>query len=120
MGLELVPKPPKKLKESLGEEVTEELTEFIQKHQQFGNKTMIELSMEKYERRLVEETGKLRAEMHAGFGKIQEQFTDVYKEFARVHEKIGSLQESIQTQTRWMIAAIFGAIPLYLAIYKYL
>ncbi|TGK04535.1 hypothetical protein EHQ81_01775 [Leptospira selangorensis] len=120
MSLELVPKPSKKLKEALGEDVAEELVDYIEKSQSFGKKTMNELSTERYERRLMEETGKLRAEMHDGFSKIQEQFREVYKEFARIHEKIASLHEAIQTQTRWMIAAIFGAIPLYLALYKYL
>ncbi|TGL61434.1 LA_3696 family protein [Leptospira sarikeiensis] len=120
MGLELVPKPSKILRDALGDEVSDALIEFIQDSQRFGNKTMIELSTEKYERRLAEETGKLRveiaelrAEMHAGFGGVQEQFKDVYKAIFQV-------QESVQTQTKWIVASVFGAVPFYIALYKLL
>ncbi|WP_246050560.1 LA_3696 family protein [Leptospira langatensis] len=172
---------PKELRNSLGEEGTEALVGFLNQTQAGGRKFMEETISERFERRLVEETGQLRlelreetgklrielraeaaklrsemadlkleikqelqsevgklrqeltdfklevkeefkrvwiaiaelrAEMHAGFAKIQEQFTEVYKELAEIHK-------SINNQTKWIIAGIFGAVlPIYLALIK--
>lgn len=132
------PFPNKPLRDRLGEEGTEAFVEYIHKVQDNGRNYMIELSTERYERRLAEEVGslkmeiselrgetktlisELKAEMHAGFGGIQEQFQEVYREIARIHERISQIQDSIHTQTRWIIASIFGAVPFYLALYKFL
>ncbi len=127
MGLNIYPLPPKSLRNVLGEEGTEAFVEFLQKTQSLGRNTMLELSTERYERRLAEETGKLRteiaelrAEMFAGFSGIQEQFKEIYKELARMYEKISDIQESINSQTKWIILSIFGAVPFYIALYKLL
>ncbi|TGL48941.1 hypothetical protein EHQ61_10655 [Leptospira wolffii] len=70
---------------------------------------------------LKDETGKLwiaiselRAEMHAGFANIQDQFKDVYREIAKIHSAIAS-------QTRWILTVVLGAVlPIYLALFKLL
>ncbi|TGK06910.1 hypothetical protein EHO59_01960 [Leptospira semungkisensis] len=161
---------PKELRDSLGEAGTEALVGLLNQTQTGGRKFMEETISERFERRLVEETGQLRlelrdevaklrgemadfkleikqelqnevgklrqeltdfklevkeefkrvwiaiaelkAEMHAGFAKIQEQFTEVYKELAEIHK-------SINNQTKWIIAGVFGAVfPIYLALIK--
>ncbi|TGJ98899.1 hypothetical protein EHQ53_11110 [Leptospira langatensis] len=86
MGLEILPRPSKKLRATLGQEATENLEEYVQKMTRFENKTMTELLFEKFERRILEEVGKVRKEIHS--------------------------------QTKWVLAAIFGAVPFYMAIYK--
>ncbi|TGK07903.1 hypothetical protein EHO59_07360 [Leptospira semungkisensis] len=95
MGLELIPRPSKKLREILGQEATEDLEEYVQKMERFENKTMTELLLEKFERRILEEVGKVR------------------KEISEIHG-------AIHSQTKWIIGAIFGAVPFYMAIYKLL
>ncbi|EMJ99723.1 MULTISPECIES: hypothetical protein [unclassified Leptospira] len=121
---------PKALRNSLGEEGAEALVSLLNQANSGGKKFMEEFVSERFERRLMEETGKLRlelkeetgklwiaiselrAEMHAGFAGIQEQFKEVYKEIANIHKSIAS-------QTRWMVAVIIASVlPIYLGLAK--
>ncbi|PKA17910.1 LA_3696 family protein [Leptospira haakeii] len=121
---------PKALRNTLGEEGAEALVSLLNQANSGGRKFMEEFVSERFERRLMEETGKLRlelkeetgklwvaiaelrAEMHAGFAGIQEQFKEVYKEIAEVHRSIAS-------QTRWMVAVIIASVlPIYLGLAK--
>ncbi|WP_367898308.1 hypothetical protein AB3N61_01495 [Leptospira sp. WS58.C1] len=121
---------PKALRNSLGEEGAEALVSLLNQANSGGKKFMEEFVSERFERRLMEETGKLRlelkeetgklwiaiselrAEMHAGFAGIQEQFKEVYKEIANIHKSIAS-------QTRWMVAVIITSVlPIYLGLAK--
>ncbi|TGL60812.1 LA_3696 family protein [Leptospira sarikeiensis] len=139
---------PKALRNSLGEEGAEALVGLINQANAGGRKFMEEFVSERFEKRLMEETGKLRlelkeetgklrleikeetgklwiaiaelrAEMHAGFMGIQEQFKDVYKEIAKLHAAISDVHKSISVQTRWMIGTTIAAVfPIYLALFK--
>ncbi|EIE02971.1 LA_3696 family protein [Leptospira licerasiae] len=121
---------PKALRNSLGEEGAEALVSLLNQANSGGRKFMEEFVSERFEKRLMEETGKLRlefkeetaklwiaiaelrAEMHAGFAGIQEQFKEVYKEIASIHETIAS-------QTRWMVAVIITSVlPIYIGLAK--
>ncbi|PJZ77806.1 LA_3696 family protein [Leptospira neocaledonica] len=132
---------PKALRNSLGEEGAEALVSLLNQANSGGKKFMEEFVSERFEKRLMEETGKLRlefkeetnklrmelkeetaklwiaiaelrAEMHAGFAGIQEQFKEVYKEIANIHKSIAS-------QTRWMVAVIIASVlPIYLGLAK--
>lgn len=121
---------PKALRNSLGEDGAEALVSLLNQANSGGKKFMEEFVSERFERRLMEETGKLRlelkeetgklwiaiselrAEMHAGFAGIQEQFKEVYKEIANIHKSIAS-------QTRWMVAVIIASVlPIYLGLAK--
>ncbi|TGK09487.1 hypothetical protein EHQ81_07495 [Leptospira selangorensis] len=128
---------PKALRNSLGEEGAEALVSLLNQANLGGRKFMEEFVSERFERRLMEETGKLRlelkeetgklwiaiaelrAEMHAGFAGIQEQFKEVYKEIAKLHERIAEVHRSIASQTRWMVAVIIASVlPIYLGLAK--
>ncbi|EPG64556.1 LA_3696 family protein [Leptospira wolffii] len=138
MSAEMYPFPSKSLRDVLGEKGTEAFVDYIHKAREYGRQNMIELTTERYERRLAEEVGclrgeiaefrtdtntgisELRAEMHAGFVGVQEEFKEVHQEFAKVHGKIGDIQASITAQTRWIVVCIFGVVPFYIALFKLL
>ncbi|WP_246839024.1 hypothetical protein [Leptospira wolffii] len=88
---------------------------------------------DKFEKRLMEETGKLwvaiaelRAEMQAGFAGIHEKLSEVYREISRLYEGQAKLQESIVdlhksmvSQTKWILSDMLGIGCLFLAVAKY-
>lgn len=119
MSIDPIITVPKVLRTSLGEEGVEAPVNLINQAQVGGRRSMEEFVAERFERSLVEETGRLwiaiaelRAEMHAGFLGIQEQLKDVYREIANIHK-------SITSQTRWIVPVLIGAfLPVYFALAK--
>ncbi len=73
---------PKSLRERLGDEGSEGLVALISAIDERAREDSLRLLSERFERRLSEEIGKLRAEMHEEIGKLR----------AEMHEEIGSLR----------------------------
>jgi len=62
---------PRSLREKLGDEATEALTDVIKEIDIEARKDALALAEEKLERRLVEEMSKLRIEMHTELGNLK-------------------------------------------------
>ncbi|TGK56253.1 hypothetical protein EHQ32_17770 [Leptospira wolffii] len=87
---------------------------------------------DKFEKRLMEETGKfrvaiaeLRAEMQAGFAGIHEKLSEVYLEISRLYAgkaklqgSIAGLHKSMVSQTKWILSGMLGIGGLLLAVAK--
>ncbi|HDQ14418.1 MAG TPA: hypothetical protein ENN41_06350 [Sediminispirochaeta sp.] len=117
---------PKVLREKLGEEAAEGLIELFNNFSDHTHNSVIELSVEKFERRLAEEIGKFRsevAEQHAGLrSEMHEQNAGLR---AEMNEQIAGLRaelvekiERTHTSTiRWMFLFWVGQIGVLLGMF---
>jgi len=87
----IVQKVPRKLEEVLGPEGTDQFVDFLNVSFNSQKEDVIQLVADKFERKLVEETSKLRLEM--------------------VNVK-AELKSDIATQTRWILVAILSITVL--------
>jgi len=128
---------PKVLREKLGEEAAEGLIELFNNFSDHTHNSVIELSVEKFERRLAEEIGKFRsevAEQHAGLrSEMHEQNAGLRAEMheqnaglrAEMNEQIAGLRaelvekiERTHTSTiRWMFLFWVGQIGVLLGMF---
>lgn len=74
MAVITVPRP---LREKLGEEGTDALVALINEAGENNKQSVIEVVEERFERRLIEEIGKLRLEMTDGTSKLRTEMADL-------------------------------------------
>ncbi|MBF0458618.1 MAG: DUF1640 domain-containing protein [Nitrospirae bacterium] len=83
---------PRSIRERLGDEASEDFASLINDIDLGARKDAIAIAEEKFERRLVEENGKLRIEM----GKLNERITE---ENGKLRIEMGKLNERITEET---------------------
>ncbi len=92
------------LKEKLGEDGVNALFEVIEEERRRTREDLFQVLEERFARRLAEEIGKLRAEMHDEIGKLRAEMhneigklrAEVHKEIAKVWNEIGKLRAEMQ------------------------
>src|SRR5712692_6981057 len=95
MAVIAVPRP---LREKLGEEGTDALVALINEAGENNKKSVIEVVEERFERRLAEEIGKLRAEIAEAMGKLR----------AEVAGEINKLRAELSGETSKLRAELSG------------
>ena len=81
---------PKILREKLGEEAAEGLVELLNNFSEHTHNSVISLAVEKFERRLAEELGKLRAELQEQHAEFREQHASLRAELTEHNEQLRS------------------------------
>ncbi|MBF0515917.1 MAG: DUF1640 domain-containing protein [Nitrospirae bacterium] len=87
---------PPSVRERLGDEASEGFAALINDIDIGARKDAIAIAEERFERRLVEETGKLRVELRHETGKINERITE---ETGKLRVEIGKVNERITEET---------------------
>jgi len=110
---------PKVLREKLGEDGADSLVELINLSNQKVKEDVIELSAEKFERRLSEELSKLRTE---DIAKLDKKITDeVAKLDKRITDEVAKLRvEMAELKTdliKWQIGMFVTTVILILGLY---
>jgi hypothetical protein len=134
---------PRELREKLGENGADALAAFMNAAMQAGKDDMIQIVEERFTRRLAEETGKLRADVHEGLAsqrvelltrmtnleaKVREELTNLRAEFreefvnfrgeltnVRGEFKV-ALAETKSSMVRWMFLFWITPMAAFLAI----
>ena len=99
---------PKVLREKLGEDGADSLVELINLSNQKVKEDVIELSAEKFERRLSEELSKLRTE---DIAKLDKRITD---EVAKLRVEMADLKTDL---IKWQIGMFVTTVILILGLY---
>ena len=99
---------PKVLREKLGEDGADSLVELINLSNQKVKEDVIELSAEKFERRLSEELSKLRTE---DIAKLDKRITD---EVAKLRVEMAELKTDL---IKWQIGMFVTTVILILGLY---
>ena len=105
---------PKVLRDKIGEEATDALTEVIKSIDTEARKEALALAEERLERRLTEENGKIRleiekvrTEMQGIRMEMQEVRTEIGQLRTEIKEEIGKLNEKIASTKSEMIKWVF-------------
>ncbi len=101
MAVIAVPRP---LREKLGEEGTDALIALINEAGETNKKSVIEVVEERFERRLAEEIGKLRAEIAEAMGKLR---AEVAGEISKLRAEMHDLRANL---IQWMFVFWIGQI----------
>ena len=83
------------LKEKLGEDGVNALLEVIEEERERTRDHLFRLLEERFTRRLAEEIGKLRSEMHDEIGLLR---AEVHREIAKVWNEIGKLRAEMHDE----------------------
>ncbi len=83
------------LKEKLGEDGVNALIEVIEEERERTRDNLFRLLDERFARRLAEEIGKLRSEMHDEIGLLR---AEVHREIAKVWNEIGKLRAEMHDE----------------------
>ena len=83
------------LKEKLGEDGVNALIEVIEEERERTRDHLFRLLEERFARRLAEEIGKLRSEMHDEIGMLR---AEVHREIAKVWNEIGKLRAEMHDE----------------------
>ena len=108
---------PKSLRERLGDEGSEGLVELISAVDERAREDSLRLLSERFERRLSEEIGQLRAEMHEEMGKLKTEMhgeigklrTEMYDEMGKLKVGMGNLRAEL---IKWMFIFWIGQIAV--------
>ena len=99
------------LLEALGEPAAVSLTEALSAHQRESTEAAMTQCGERFERRLVEETSKLRLEMTEWRGEMREGFADVRREMADVRRDLSrQMSEGRFELLKWAFAFWVGQL----------
>jgi len=108
MAVITVPRP---LREKLGEEGTDALVALINEAGENNKTSVIEVVEERFERRLAEELGKLRAEIAEQMGKLRAELSgEVNKLRAEMHDLRANLIQWMFVFWIGQIGALFGLL----------
>ncbi len=112
MGVIAIAKP---LRDRLGDEATESLTEIIRELDLEARKDALALAEERFERRLTEEIAKVNERLTLEIGKVNERLTlEIGKVNGRITEESGRLMVEIQRVRadliKWMFIFWLGQI----------
>jgi hypothetical protein len=93
---------PRSLREELGPEATSGLLELFARQRSLWKDDVMTAVVDRFERRLVEETSKLRLEisdvrheMRQGFADVRQEFANVQQEFANVRQEFANVRQEI-------------------------
>jgi hypothetical protein len=90
---------PRELREKLGESGADALAAFVNAAIQAGKDDMIQIVEERFARRLAEETGKLRADVHEGLASQRvELLTRMTNLEAKVREEVANLRAEFREE----------------------
>lgn len=84
---------PESLRERLGPEAVEALVDLLNQSSRETRDEVVTLAEQKFERRLAEEIGSLRAQMNAGFATVD----------TRLAQLQAWVSDRFAAQTRWMV-----------------
>jgi hypothetical protein len=96
---------PKKLREKLGEEAAEELVELLNISSGNTRDSVLIFVEEKFERRLAEETAKIREELAEESAKIRGEFSN---EFAKIRGELANESAEIRGELSHEISQLRG------------
>jgi sirohydrochlorin ferrochelatase len=106
MAVITVPRP---LREKLGEEGTDALIALINEAGENNKQSVIEVVAERFERRLAEEIGKLRAEIAEAMGKLRAEVAgEVSTLRAELSEETNKLRAELSGETNKLRAELSG------------
>ncbi|MCG6166704.1 hypothetical protein LFX25_02420 [Leptospira sp. FAT2] len=119
----LIRKFPKRLGELLGPDGIVEFVGFLNRFIAKSQSNAVELATDRFERRLSEETGKLRLEMSELKSELRSEFMDLKTDFADhradVKSEISEIHKAISIQTKWILAAVLGSAGIFSMIVKF-
>ncbi len=137
MTLPLIQKVPRKLEEVLGPQGTDDFVDFLNTAFSSTRNGTMEIVTERFERRLMTETGKIREEMAAFRAEwktdladfraeikmeIAEFKSEIRTEFANMRSELKSeiaeIHKTMAAQTRWVLAAMVGLTGIFSLIVK--
>ncbi|WP_036095381.1 LA_3696 family protein [Leptospira weilii] len=107
----LVRKVPKRLGELLGQEGIVEFVDFLNRAFGDSHSTAIEVVTDRFERRLSEESGKLRSEI----SELRVEFSNLR---ADIKSEVSEIHKAISLQTKWILGVMIGAIGIFSIIVK--
>ncbi|KWT82084.1 LA_3696 family protein [Candidatus Magnetominusculus xianensis] len=130
---------PRVIRERLGDDASDAFATLINDIDIGARKDAIAIAEERFERRLVEEAGKLRLELRTEIGKVNERITlEIGKVNERITEEVGKLrvellleieklrselsvkiENSSKENIKWMFLFWIGQIAAMVAIIKY-
>ncbi|KWT91081.1 LA_3696 family protein [Candidatus Magnetominusculus xianensis] len=130
---------PRSLRERLGDDASDDFAALINDIDLNARKDAIAIAEERFERRLVEEAGKLRLELRIETGKINERISEVNEritlETGKINERISEVNERITEESgklrieieksskeniKWMFLFWIGQLAATFAIIKFL
>ncbi|MEO5359155.1 MAG: hypothetical protein H7843_01765 [Nitrospirota bacterium] len=131
---------PRSLRERLGDDASDSFATLINDIDIGARKDAISIAEERFERRLVEEAGKLRLELRTEIGKVNERITlETGKVNERITEEVGKLrvellieiekvraelsvkiEKSSKENIKWMFLFWIGQLAATFAIIKFL
>ncbi|EMY79275.1 hypothetical protein LEP1GSC060_2579 [Leptospira weilii serovar Ranarum str. ICFT] len=126
----LIQKVPRRLGELLGPEGTVEFVDFLNRSFGQSHSSTIEVVTDRFERRLSEESSKLRLEMselrsefRSEFLKVRAEFSDLKADFADhradIKSEISEIHKAISLQTKWILGVAIGSIGVFSIIVKF-
>jgi len=107
MAVIAVPRP---LREKLGEEGTDALVALINEAGENSKRSVIEVVEERFERRLSEEMGKLRAELSGEMGKLR---VELSGETSKLRAEMHDLRANL---IQWMFVFWIGQIGVFIGL----
>ncbi|OGH60501.1 MAG: hypothetical protein A3G34_16385 [Candidatus Lindowbacteria bacterium RIFCSPLOWO2_12_FULL_62_27] len=110
---------PRVLREKMGDDGVEGLVEFVARTNGALRSEIVSLVDDKFARRLSEEIGKLRVEMHDELGKLRAEFfgalhSEIGKLRAEMHDELGKLRAEI---IKWMFLFWLGQAAVVLGLF---
>ncbi|WP_420263831.1 LA_3696 family protein [Candidatus Magnetominusculus dajiuhuensis] len=115
---------PRSLRERLGDAASEDFASLINDIDLGARKDAIAIAEERFERRLVEETGKLRVELRLEISKVNERITEESGKLRLEIEKVRSelsvkIEKSGKENVKWMFLFWIGQLAAMAALLKF-
>jgi predicted RNase H-like nuclease (RuvC/YqgF family) len=89
---------PVALSDRLGEPATAALVQMFEEERQARTEVIVQQCTGRFERRLVEETSKMRNELRTEFGQLRTEFGQLRTEFGQLRTEFGELRSDVRIE----------------------
>ncbi|KWT89820.1 LA_3696 family protein [Candidatus Magnetominusculus xianensis] len=115
---------PRSIRERLGDDASEDFAALINDIDIGARKDAIAIAEERFERRLVEESSKLRLELRLEIGKVNDRITEesgkLHVEIEKVRADLSvKIEKSSKENIKWMFLFWIGQLAAMVALFKF-